>query len=406
MFFLASSNLILLNLHHYLLTVLMIQDSQVTYTLENLYYHNKVKKFTIYTVVIFVIALVIILLPFINIDISTQSRGIIRSQSENVPISNIVRGRVTYINLYNNQNIQKGDTLVTVETTTLDAETTMNADIQRDLSAILEDLNRVTSGRASSLQTSEIQREYQTYIQRYQGALASREQAQKTYNRNKLLYNQGVISASEMEQYEHDLRIAKTSLQTLEQQQYASWQTHKREIIQQIKNYSGVINQIEAGKKNYYIIAPISGSITNFTGIQKGTFLYEGTIVAEISVQDSLRIETFVSPNDIGLIKEGQSVKFQIDTYNYNQWGMLTGEVSNIDQDISIEQNGSAYFKVWCKLDKNYLQLKNGYKGQIKKGMTLTTRFYINRRSLWELLYDKVDNWLNPKIITTEQDNE
>ncbi|MDR1876126.1 MAG: HlyD family efflux transporter periplasmic adaptor subunit [Flavobacteriaceae bacterium] len=384
----------------------MIQDSQVTYTLENLYYHNKVKKFTIYTVVIFVIALVIILLPFINIDISTQSRGIIRSQSENVPISNIVRGRVTYINLYNNQNIQKGDTLVTVETTTLDAETTMNADIQRDLSAILEDLNRVTSGRASSLQTSEIQREYQTYIQRYQGALASREQAQKTYNRNKLLYNQGVISASEMEQYEHDLRIAKTSLQTLEQQQYASWQTHKREIIQQIKNYSGVINQIEAGKKNYYIIAPISGSITNFTGIQKGTFLYEGTIVAEISVQDSLRIETFVSPNDIGLIKEGQSVKFQIDTYNYNQWGMLTGEVSNIDQDISIEQNGSAYFKVWCKLDKNYLQLKNGYKGQIKKGMTLTTRFYINRRSLWELLYDKVDNWLNPKIITTEQDNE
>ncbi|GHT22645.1 hypothetical protein AGMMS4957_13110 [Bacteroidia bacterium] len=45
------------------------------------------------------------------------------------------------------------------------------------------------------------------------------------------------------------------------------------------------------------------------------------------------------------------------------------------------------------------LQLKNGYKGNLKKGMTLTGRFYLTDRSLWQLLFDKVDNWVNPKIV-------
>jgi len=33
-----------------------------------------------------------------------------------------------------------------------------------------------------------------------------------------------------------------------------------------------------------------------------------------------------------------------------------------------------------------------------KKGMTLQARFIVTKRSLWQLLYDKVDDWANPNI--------
>ena len=46
------------------------------------------------------------------------------------------------------------------------------------------------------------------------------------------------------------------------------------------------------------------------------------------------------------------------------------------------------------------MQLKNGYNSTIRKGMTLTARFTITNRTLWQLLYDKIDAWLNPKIIS------
>lgn len=45
------------------------------------------------------------------------------------------------------------------------------------------------------------------------------------------------------------------------------------------------------------------------------------------------------------------------------------------------------------------MQLKSGYKTKVSKGMTLTARYIITRRSLFELLFDKVDDWLNPKQI-------
>ena len=57
---------------------------------------------------------------------------------------------------------------------------------------------------------------------------------------------------------------------------------------------------------------------------------------------------------------------------------------------------------VRCSLNTMQLPLKNGYTTNISKGMTVTTRYFITRRSLFELLFDKVDDWFNPKIITQD----
>jgi len=374
------------------------------YTTETLYHRNKVKTFSIYLVVLLIVTVAIALLPIIRVDISTQARGVMRPVSENIPITGVVSGRVVSLHLSNNQTVSKGDTLLTLETSPLDEETRMNFNLRQDLDAVLEDLEHVTSGSVLDLQTAEIQRDYQAYIQRRAELQAGVTQAQRAYSRNLRLFEQGVIARAEMETHEYNLQNAKAQLHALEQQQHASWQTQKRETSQQIKNYDGVINQIEANKQNYTITAPASGSIMNFSGIQKGAFLNASQAVAEISPSDSLIVETYVSPNDIGLLRKGQIVNFQIDTYNYNQWGMLTGKISDIDKTLTVNNDGTGYFKVRCKLDRNYLQLKNGYKGQVSKGMTLTARFIINRRSLWNLLYDKIDNWMNPKIMSNEND--
>jgi HlyD family secretion protein len=90
-------------------------------------------------------------------------------------------------------------------------------------------------------------------------------------------------------------------------------------------------------------------------------------------------------------------VKFQIDAFNYNQWGLLEGKVIDIDHNITIQRE-QAFFKVRSVLNKTELQLKSGYKTNVSKGMTLTTRYILTRRSLFDLLFDKMDDWLNPKI--------
>jgi len=125
--------------------------------------------------------------------------------------------------------------------------------------------------------------------------------------------------------------------------------------------------------------------------------LIPGQPIASISNDSNLLVECYVSPSDIGYIKENQQAAFQLDAFNYNQWGLAHGIVREISRDV-ITMNNQPVFRVRCSLDTKYLQLKNGYKGDLKKGMTLTGRFYLTDRSLWQLLFDKVDNWMNPKL--------
>ena len=88
-------------------------------------------------------------------------------------------------------------------------------------------------------------------------------------------------------------------------------------------------------------------------------------------------------------------VNFQIDAYNYNQWGMSSGRITDIAKDIEFVDN-KAVFKLYCSIKTPQLALKNGYVGPLKKGMTLTAKFKLANWSLFDLLYDKVDDWINP----------
>ena len=154
---------------------------------------------------------------------------------------------------------------------------------------------------------------------------------------------------------------------------------------------------MEREKEQYVVTAPIAGSITQYTGIQPGNFIAPNQTIAQISSNEDLIVESYISPTDIGLIREGMDVKFQIDAFNYNQWGLATGKVIDISKDITAQQE-QPYFKVKCTLQEQQLFLKNGYEGNLKKGMTLTSRFTVTERTLYQLLYDKMDDWLNPKL--------
>ena len=72
--------------------------------IENLIAKNKTKSISIYFVVVLCIIIVFALLPIIKIDISSQSRGIIKSYKDNVPLTIIVSGKIVWQNLKNNQS--------------------------------------------------------------------------------------------------------------------------------------------------------------------------------------------------------------------------------------------------------------------------------------------------------------
>jgi HlyD family secretion protein len=180
--------------------------------------------------------------------------------------------------------------------------------------------------------------------------------------------------------------------------QINNWQSENYQLNMQLIELNSQKKQLISDKEKYTIIAAIDGVIVNYSGTLEGNIISPNQKIAEITPVRDLIAECYVSPADIGLIHDSMFVKFQIDAFNYNQWGLATGKVIDISEDLVAIQDNSVFI-VKCTIDQKYLELKNKYKGNLSKGLTLTSRFQVTRRSLFQLLFDKVDNWLNPKLI-------
>lgn len=365
-------------------------------TLENLIAKNKTKSLSIYLVIVLSVLVFIALLPVIKIDISSQSRGIIRSKTDNVPVTAIVSGRIKWLALKNNALVNKGDTLIKIVKDGLTTEKTTQSEVSSTLIALHEDVTAVLGGKTAHLKTASAREDFYKFQSQKDELQSKVSQAQINYNRSKTLFDKGIIATAEYEKQLYELRFANQALQSFVSQQKASWETQKRELEERLKNIQGSISKIKIEENNYVVVAPISGTIESFSGLQVGSFINASQPIATISATDRLIVESTISPNDIGLIKKNQAVKFQIDAFNYNQWGLLEGKVIDIDRNITI-QGEQAFFKVRSIMNTTEMRLDSGYKTKVSKGMTLTTRYTIARRSLYDLLFDKMDDWLNPK---------
>ena len=337
-------------------------------------------------------------LPFIHLDITTQSRGIIKTPFENNNLQGVVNAEIIKSDISENKPVCSGDTLVWLKTEEIEEQILRLNQKSAENALFIEDIDALLKGNVN-LVTSKYKAEKAQYNAKLSEQKIAIDQLRKEYHTSKTLFEKGVEAKFEHQQAESRYKAGQSQLNLITQQQYADWETEKTRLEYENKDIYSELIQLEKRKSQYYIIAPVSGRIVQNSGLKAGNFISPGQTIAQIASEKELLAECYISPADIGYVSVGQKVKFQMDAFDYQQWGLLTGRVSDISPDI-IEINGQPVFKVRCNIDRTYLELSNGYRGNLKKGMTLTGRFYLTRRSLAQLLFDKIDNWMNPKIIT------
>lgn len=335
-------------------------------------------------------------LPFVYVDVSMQSRGTVRSVNENNTIQSAIYAEIARIEMYENKKVGQGDTLIWLRTDELDEQINRLLEKQMENGLFISDIDRLVNDSFSAITPK-----YKSELAQHRAELAEQyitlSQAQNEYAVSKELYEKGVEAKYDYQQTESRYKTAGSQKALVKQQQISNWQAEKTRLEYENKDLHSQLLQLQKRKTQYIITAPVSGNIVQYNGIQTGNFIQAGQSVALITASDTLLIECYISPIDIGYIEKGQKVQVQADAYNYQQWGLLLGEVTEILPDI-VELNNQTYFRVRCAMNRNYLELANGYKGYMKKGMTVTGRFYLTRRSLAQLLFDKIDNWMNPKI--------
>ncbi|NEW84282.1 MAG: HlyD family efflux transporter periplasmic adaptor subunit [Mariniphaga sp.] len=353
---------------------------------------------SIYLLIIGIIISCLIALPFVMLDITVQARGVIRSMDEPNSIQTPVTGQVKEMRIHENMKVSVGDTLIWLASEKIDDQLRMLEDKLTLYSSYIYDLDQLTEGMGIHLRSELLMSSWAEYGQKLAEYEQQIETTNKDYQRTKLLFGKGVVAAAEFEKKELELNQLTNERDFYVSQKKSAWHQQLFQYKTEYQTLTDHSEQLKFEKRFYVLIAPANGYISNFAGIQTGSFIFPNQTIATITPSDSLIVECYVSPNDIGYLKSGAFVAFQVDAYNYNQWGLATGKIIDISNQLFQDKN-TAYFKVKCKLDQDCLSLKSGYQGKLKNGLTLTSRFMVTRRSLYNLLFDKTDDWLNPKIV-------
>ena len=70
--------------------------------------------------------------------------------------------------------------------------------------------------------------------------------------------------------------------------------------------------------------------------------------------------------------------------------------IRNIGEIDFVEMENQPLYRIKCRIKQQQLSLQNGYSASLKKGMTFQARCMVSRRTLFQLLTDKAEDWLNP----------
>ena len=218
-----------------------------------------------------------------------------------VKIAPEVSGEITLLNIQEGDSVKKGDVLVKI-----------NPNIYNSMVNQAE--ASVEQTKASANNTKEMMAQAQS---QYDLALA-------TYNRNKKLYDQKVISQLEFEQGEATFKSAKATLDAAR----ASTSGGKYSI-------QGAVAGLSQAQENLLkttIIAPTSGIISELN-VKKGervvgTAQMAGTEMLTIADMSRIEVRVDVSETDISKVKNGDTTIIEADAYRNRKFKGIVSKVA------------------------------------------------------------------------------
>ncbi len=360
-------------------------------------FKNLRKSKAIYLILLIGFALVLLLTPFIQIDLYTSTPGMIRPNKERNIVTSPIDAKVVSVLVSENSQVKTGDSIILLDDSFISKEIVSiqeKIDTTRVFIRDLDYLSRNSHFQYDSIRSDLYKSEYRRYSQKIKDLQRRIAENVSHYNTQLVLFHKDVIAKITLDKSAYELELSQNNLSFFRDLQKNIWQKEIKQLHELLNELNILYLKRSEEKSKYLIKANITGSIQHFQGIEVGNFIHAGTRIAEISPQTKLVVECYMPPSDIGLIKRDDIVKFQIDAFPHHQWGVANGRVLEINGDVSVIDKTPA-FRVTCSLNETGLFLNKNTLGKLRKGMTLSARFLIAKRSLLQLLSDKITDWYN-----------
>jgi HlyD family secretion protein len=201
---------------------------------------------------------------------------------------------------------------------------------------------------------------------------ASFKEAQANYNRNKTLFDKGIISKADW-----DKIVAS----------YESAQAAKQAAYYNVQSASATVNEAKDNLGRTTIYAPADGTISSL-GVELGervlgTQQMAGTELLRVANLNNMEVEVDVNENDIVKVNIGDSTNIEVDAYLRKQFKGIVTSISNSASNATTADQVTN-FKVKVRiLKESYMDLIEGKPSDyspFRPGMTATVDIITKRK--------------------------
>ena len=133
---------------------------------ENYFHEQNTTGRIFYISALLCLILACFLLPLINVQVTTQSDGIVRSGNEDNPVVPVVSGEVKSCRMAENQPVEKDDTLLVISSDKIIQDIRLLTFRQNEENQMLSDLTLLISGESNGLSTPLYKQDFASFCVR------------------------------------------------------------------------------------------------------------------------------------------------------------------------------------------------------------------------------------------------
>lgn len=356
-----------------------------------------------YALLLTLFLVTIAILPLIKVDITVRVQGMVRPATERAAVKIPAAGIIAEIRCREGDLVEKGTVLLRLEDSTVRIRKLRNQWEMRRREQHIQDLLLLT---ASGGDPVDIRQQlcltlYQEQYSRFSSLLAIHElairKAEQELNSHSQLVKERITTPNAFYGMQLQLKEKEAACRLARNEQLGLWQEVLEKNRMELSQYKEQAEQLAAYEASLLVRSPVKGSVQGIGQWHERSFALANETICVVSPVDTLIGECYVPSKEIGLIRDSMKMICHFDAFEQRYFGTINGRVTTIDDDFSLV-NGRPVFKVRCSFEATRLGLKRGYEAVLKKGLGFQARFKITERSLWQLLLDHLDDWLNPAV--------
>ena len=104
-----------------------------------------------------------------------------------------------------------------------------------------------------------------------------------------------------------------------------------------------------------------------------------------VPIEDNLLIEAKIRPADIAFLSPGQEAMIKLTAYDFSIYGGLPAKLERISADTITDEEGSSFYLIYLRTDKNYIDSGQGML-DIIPGMTTSVDILTGKKTVLDYL--------------------